>query len=267
MHLGDTPAEQAAYIRDEANWIDRYAIATLLNVTSWSSVEDHGGILFDAAVVEPYEFTFQNTTFEIKEIVFNRATTSTSLPNDNWVTVQPDGTMMYEVSTETTCCICGRSFSVQSIGQDFLLPISGSLSTCDTICNIEDEWCNDIAVELSRGDGDVIEEIDDENSTDTESAAAAAAADDDTAITTATTTTEPTTTAIKATVTATVISSESDNVVSNYTPTIDIIIEPSPNKGEDIPVDNKEAAQEASSGSIVFASILWVLVVCLVFGV
>ena len=264
MPTGDTPAEQAAFIRDEANWIDVYTIATLLNVTSWSSVEDHGDVLFNAAVVEPYEFTFQNTTFEIKEIVFNRiTTTSTTLPNNNWVTVQPDGTMMYEVSTETTCCICGRSFSVESIGQDFLLPISGSLSTCDTICNIEDEWCNDIAVELSRG-GDVIEEIDDENSTDTESTAAAA--DTDTAIITTTTTTEPTT-AIKATANATVISSESDNVVSNYTPpTIDIIIEP-PNKGEDIPVDNKEAAQEASSGSMVFASILWVLVVCLVFGV
>ena len=261
MPTGDTPAEQAASIRDDANWIDRYAIATLLNVTSWSSVEDD--VLFNAAVVEPYEFTFQNTSFEIKEIVFDRTTTtSTTLPNNNWVTVQPDGTMMYEVSTETTCCICGRSFSVESIGQDFLLPISGSLSTCDTICNIEDEWCNDIAVEL-RGDGDVIEEIDDENSTDTESTAAAA--DTDTAIITTTTTTEPTT-AIKATTNATVISSESDNVVSNYTPpTIDIIIEP-PNKGEDIPVDNKEAAQEASSGSMVFASILWVLVVCLVFG-
>lgn len=260
MPTGDTPAEQAAFIRDEANWIDVYTIATLLNVTSWSSVEDD--VLFNAAV-EPYEFTFQNTTFEIKEIVFNRiTTTSTTLLNNNWVTVQPDGTMMYEVSTETTCCICGRSFSVESIGQDFLLPISGSLSTCDTICNIEDEWCNDIAVEL-RG-GDVIEEIDDENSTDTESTAAAATAD--TAIITTTTTTEPTT-AIKATANATVISSESDNVVSNYTPpTIDIIIEP-PNKGEDIPVDNKEAAQEASSGSMVFASILWVLVVCLVFGV
>ena len=260
MPRGDTPAEQAAFIRDDANWIDRYAIATLLNVTSWSSVEDD--VLFNAAV-EPYEFTFQNTSFEIKEIVFNRNPTISTPNNNKWVTVQPDGTMMYEVSTETTCCICGRSFSVESIGQDFLLPISGSLSTCDTICNIEDEWCNDIAVELSRG-GDVIEEIDDENSTDTESTAAAA--DTDTAIITTTTTTEPTT-AIKATTNATVISSESDNVVSNYTPpTIDIIIEP-PNKGEDIPVDNKEAAQEASSGSMVFASILWVLVVCLVFGV
>merc|ERR1712127_969633 len=92
---------------------------------------------------EPYEFTFQNTTFIIDEVVYNP---SGNIPSA--IDVQPDGTMKYRASTETTSCLCGRSFPADNIGETYLIPVSGGLSICSIVCNTEDEFCNDLIVEL-----------------------------------------------------------------------------------------------------------------------
>eukprot|EP00956_Cyclotella_meneghiniana_P025203 scaffold52118_cov74-Cyclotella_meneghiniana.AAC.3 len=144
-----------------------YAIATLVDeITFAKNAEDMGyePYDYDDDGREPLEFTFQNTTFAIKEILFNRDTAS--FPNG--MAVQPDGTLTYETTTETTCCICGREFDAATeIGKEMLLPISswGGFSGCDTSCLIEDEFCNELAMLLRKGGSTMIGEIDeDENS-------------------------------------------------------------------------------------------------------
>lgn len=140
---GGTAADEADYIRENSDWYKMMAIARFVNETSYKIVEEGG-----SPDLEPYPFTYQNTTFIVKEIVFNSDSSGTLLSSA--IDIQPDGTMMYQTSTETTCCLCGRTLPAQNIGQDYLLPISisGGLSTCEIICNVEDEFCNGIAVEL-----------------------------------------------------------------------------------------------------------------------
>ena len=143
-----TPAEMATYIRDQ-NWIDLYVIATLTDEISYSTDDDNINDL--AQDLEQLGFTFQNTTFVVKEIVYNRNPGSSELPTG--MVVQSDGTTIYETTTETTCCLCGRSFAATDVGKDFLLPITkvGEFLICDTACYVGEERCDDIANELRGG--------------------------------------------------------------------------------------------------------------------
>ena len=143
-----TPAEMATYIRDQ-NWIDLYVIATLTDEISYSTDDDNINDL--AQDLEQLGFTFQNTTFVVKEIVYNRDPGSSELPTG--MVVQSDGTTIYETTTETTCCLCGRSFAATDVGKDFLLPITkvGEFLICDTACYVGEERCDDIANELRGG--------------------------------------------------------------------------------------------------------------------
>ena len=142
-----TPAEMATYIRDKSFWIDLYVIATLTDEISYSEIDDINGLAQD---LEPLEITFQNTTFVVKEIVYNRNPGSSELPTG--MVVQSDGTTIYETTTGTTCCICGRSFAATDVGKDFLLPITnGGFNICDTACSVGEERCDDIANELRGG--------------------------------------------------------------------------------------------------------------------
>ena len=142
-----TPAEMATYIRDQ-NWIDLYVIATLTDEISYSTDDDTNSLFQDMDLME---FTFQNTTFVVKEIVYNRNPGSSELPTG--MVVQSDGTTIYETTTETTCCLCGRSFAATDVGKDFLLPITkvGEFLICDTACYVGEERCDDIANELRGG--------------------------------------------------------------------------------------------------------------------
>ena len=144
-----TPAEMATNIR-ESDWIDLYVIATLTNEISYSKIDDTTTTNL-APDLEPYEFEFQNTTFVVKEIVYNRDPGSDELPTG--MVVQSDGTTIYETETETTCCLCGRSFAETDVGKEFLLPIAkgGGFIECDTSCYVGEERCDDIANELRGG--------------------------------------------------------------------------------------------------------------------
>ena len=94
--------------------------------------------------------TYQNTTWLVKEVVWN------SSKRPYWprgTTIQNRDTITYEASTETTCCLCGQSFSSNDIGKDMLIPIgSWQFSTCDIMCNMEDDECNNLAAELKKDD-------------------------------------------------------------------------------------------------------------------
>ena len=144
----NTPEEKAAYIRDESG-NDFYVIATFMNETSYEKVDDYD---YGDDEYEPMVFTYQNTTWLVKEVVWN------SSKRPYWpkgTTIQNRDTIIYESSTDTTCCVCGRSFSTNGIGNDFLLPIGNwQFSTCSIICNMEDEQCNDLAAELKKDGGD-----------------------------------------------------------------------------------------------------------------
>jgi len=137
---GDTPTEQAESIRTQSDWIDFYAIATFVNETQYS-VDEFWGSDDD----DPYETTHQNTTFILKEIVYNP---SGELPST--IEIKSDGTMEYRAFTETTCCLCGLSFSPQQMGQDYLLPMShDSLSSCSIICSPDEgTFCEELVEEL-----------------------------------------------------------------------------------------------------------------------
>ena len=80
---GDTPTEQAESIRTQSDWIDFYAIATFVNETQYS-VDEFWGSDDD----DPYETTHQNTTFILKEIVYNP---SGELPST--IEIKSDGTI------------------------------------------------------------------------------------------------------------------------------------------------------------------------------
>ena len=139
----NTPEEKAAYIRDGSGQ-SLYVIATFMNETTFEIDDDNNQ---DDEFFEPA--TVQNTTWLVREIVWN---TRSSWPK-NGITIRNRNTIIYEASTETTCCMCGRSFSSNDIGKDMLIPIGGwQFSTCDIMCNMEDDECNDLAAELKSGD-------------------------------------------------------------------------------------------------------------------
>ena len=149
----NTPEEKAAYIQDESGE-DLYVIATFINETSYEKNDDYD---YGDDEYEPMVFTFQNTTWLVKEVVWN------SSKRPYWpkgTTIQNRDTIIYESSTDTTCCVCGRSFSTTDIGNDFLLPIGNwQFSTCSIKCNMEDEECNDLAAELKKDGGDEISSL------------------------------------------------------------------------------------------------------------
>ena len=143
----NTPEEKAAYIRDESGE-SLYVIATFMNETTYEKVDDYD-YGHDDDTLEPMVFTIQNTTWLVKEVVWN------SSKRPYWprgTTIQNRNTIIYEASTDTTCCVCGRSFSTNDIGKDMLIPIGGEFSTCSIMCNMEDGECNDLAAELKSGD-------------------------------------------------------------------------------------------------------------------
>jgi len=141
----NTPEEKAAYIRDESGE-SLYVIATFMNETTFE-IEDDTNINQDDEFFEPA--TVQNTTWLVREIVWN---TRSSWPKRG-IDIRNRNTIIYEASTETTCCMCGRSFSSNDIGKDMLIPIGGwQFSTCGIMCNMDDEECNDLAAELKSGD-------------------------------------------------------------------------------------------------------------------
>ena len=144
----NTPEEKAAYIRDEFLGRDLYVIATFMNETTYEKIDDYD-YGHDDDTLEPMVFTIQNTTWLVKEVVYN------SSRRPYWprgTTIQSRDTIIYEASTDTTCCVCGRSFSTNDIGKDMLIPIGGEFSTCSIMCNMEDDECNDLAAELKNGD-------------------------------------------------------------------------------------------------------------------
>lgn len=142
----NTPEEKAAYIRDGSGQ-SLYVIATFMNETTYEKVDDYD-YGHDDDTLEPMVFTYQNTTWLVKEIVYNSR-------RPYWprgTTIQNRDTIIYEASTDTTCCVCGQSFSSNDIGKDMLIPIGGWFSTCSIMCNMEDDECNDLAAELKNGD-------------------------------------------------------------------------------------------------------------------
>lgn len=140
-----------------------YTIATLVDETTFTTNGEEMGYglnpdYYDDDGWEPMEFTYQNTSFAIKEILFNRDTAS--FPNG--MVVQSDGTLTYEAITTLTCCVCGREFYANDVGKEMLLPISsyGGFSGCDTSCLIEDKFCSDLAILLREGGNTVFGDID-----------------------------------------------------------------------------------------------------------
>lgn len=107
-------------------------------------------------VNETSDSTHQDTTFVVKEIVYNP---SGELPAA--IEVKPGGEMEYRVSTYVACCACGLSLPRQDIGQDYLLPVISKrrgptglgFSTCDVICKTEDGSCAELAEDLRSGNG------------------------------------------------------------------------------------------------------------------
>lgn len=148
MNPGDTGAERADTIKNN-EWTNLVVIATFVDETRWTE-DDHG-----------FPTDYQNTTFTVKEIVYQRNPDSSL---DNYVDVLPDGTMAVQKTTVTTCCLCGHELSVEDIGSDYLLEISeygDSFSICSASCRYSDsrsdvpEWelsreelCHDTAAEL-----------------------------------------------------------------------------------------------------------------------
>jgi len=140
---GDNAAARANHIINDG-WTSIAVIARFINETSYSSNYDEND--------DDYLLTFQNTSFVVNEIVYNRDPNGT-LPSD-LIDIQADGTMVFSATTETSCCICGRYIPPETIGKDYFLPISGSsLSDCADVCLVEQEWCNDIATELRNMSG------------------------------------------------------------------------------------------------------------------
>ena len=130
MSPGDTGAERADYVRN-SDWVDLVVVATFTNETSYSTddEDDWGGL------------DYQNTTFIVKEILYQRDT-NIQLQNFSSIDVQPDGTMVVTKSTVTTCCLCGRSLSADTIGSDYLLEIaqsSDTLSQCGVTCQMGED--------------------------------------------------------------------------------------------------------------------------------
>ena len=141
MSPGDTGAERADYVRN-SDWVDLVVVATFTNETSYSIDDDDWGGL-----------DYQNTTFIVKEILYQRDT-NIQLQNFSSIDVQPDGAMVVTKSTVTTCCLCGRSLSADTIGSDYLLEIaqsSDTLSQCGVTCQMGEDlqyemgMCDDTA--------------------------------------------------------------------------------------------------------------------------
>ena len=129
MSPGDTGAERADYVRN-SDWVDLVVVATFTNETSYSIDDDDWGGL-----------DYQNTTFIVKEILYQRDT-NIQLQNFSSIDVQPDGAMVVTKSTVTTCCLCGRSLSADTIGSDYLLEIaqsSDTLSQCGVTCQMGED--------------------------------------------------------------------------------------------------------------------------------
>lgn len=142
----NTASEQAKYIVEETDWIEIVAVATFVNETSYADDEMCTGLDNECT---PFEY--QNTTFVVNEILYNRG------PNDTLtIDVDDTGTMFYHAKTTTSCCACGLTLKNSTIGKDYLLPLSGrggSLTFCSDLCLIEDEYCNDLATALRSGSG------------------------------------------------------------------------------------------------------------------
>lgn len=129
MSPGDTGAERADYVRN-SDWVDLVVVATFTNEISYSTDDDDWGGL-----------DYQNTTFIVKEILYQRDT-NIQLQNFSSIDVQPDGAMVVTKSTVTTCCLCGRSLSADTIGSDYLLEIaqsSDTLSQCGVTCQMGED--------------------------------------------------------------------------------------------------------------------------------
>jgi len=65
----NTPEEKAAYIRDKSGE-NLYVIATFINETSYEKIDDYD-YGHDDDTLEPMVFTYQNTTWLVKEVVYN----------------------------------------------------------------------------------------------------------------------------------------------------------------------------------------------------
>jgi len=136
MSPGDTGAERADYVRN-SDWVDLVVVATFTNETSYSTEDDDWGGL-----------DYQNTTFIVKEILYQRDA-DIQLQNFSSINVEPDGTMIVTKSTVTTCCLCGRSLSADTIGRDFLLEIaqsSDTLSQCGVSCQMGEDLQYEIGI-------------------------------------------------------------------------------------------------------------------------
>jgi hypothetical protein len=147
---GNTASEQAKYIVEETDWIEIVAVATFVNETSYADDEMCVGLDNECKPL----FEYQNTTFVVNEIVYNRG--NDTLTIKNIFDVDDNGTMFYHAKTTTTCCLCGIRLKNTTIGKDYLLPLSGrggSLTFCSDICLIEDESCNDLATALRSSSG------------------------------------------------------------------------------------------------------------------
>ena len=136
----NTAAERA---NDIINYSNLVVLARFTKKTTYIDVDEnreHG----------PPELKTQNTTFIVKEILFNRDPNS---PLQNIVEVQPDGTMLVHKSTVTDGPCPPRSMSAQDIGKDYLLTIHKygdglGLSACGNSCHIGGGLCHETANEL-----------------------------------------------------------------------------------------------------------------------
>ena len=154
MSPGDTGAERADYVRN-SDWVDLVVVATFTNETSYSTDDDDWGGL-----------DYQNTTFIVKEVLYQRDT-DIQLQNFSSIDVQLDGTMIVTKSTVTTCCLCGRSLSADTIGSDYLLEIaqfSDTLSQCGVTCQMGEDLqyemglCDDTADAL-RDEDELVDNV------------------------------------------------------------------------------------------------------------
>ena len=138
-----TASERATTIMN-SEWTNLVVLARFTKKTAYIDVDEnreHG---------LPIELKTQNTTFIVKEILFNRDPNS---PLQNIVEVQPDGTMLVHKSTVADGPCPPSSMSAQDIGKDYLLTIhkygdSLGMGPCGNSCHIGGGLCHETANEL-----------------------------------------------------------------------------------------------------------------------
>jgi len=137
-YIGGTGAERANYIKN-SDFINLVVIARFINETSWAVDED-----------EPIDGQYQNTTFAVKEILYNRNPDS---PLQNYAEIQTDGTMLVHKKTRMTCFV--GPLPAQDIGLDYLLEIrklgdSFSSCGCGSTCRYSESASDILRWELDK---------------------------------------------------------------------------------------------------------------------